>query len=430
VKLGPPDPVAVALAATKDKDKSLPELLKLFEAAFPLVRTTNSDFLHSFALLLHQTNGKHTAQVVALLEQAVALSPLDANLWAELGAGYAYFARFDDALRCCDESLRLNPNQSTARWNRSLELLARGEWEEGWKDYRYGQVLGKRPVRSPEAEWNGENIGNRTLYLSCEQGIGDMIQMLRFVADARVLAGPDAKIIVEVYPDLLPIFGSKDLVPGATQVVAVHPSYAFQCGEKDPVHASLMSLPRILKVTPDNLKPFPYAPHFTARDEIRNSLPVRVGLVWKGSKAHADDSKRSLSDEDILNLIQPMDDRFQFVNLQYGYDASVSFRNGSGPIDIEKPTITTFYETAEVIKTLDIVVGVDTSVCHLAGAMACPVFLMLAATPDWRWGREGEKTPWYANHYLFRQKELGDWPSVISRVRQTLINFADARSVK
>lgn len=409
--------IYAAQDALRDNSVSLTDKLTACEAAFPYLRNDNGEFVRQFALLIFHKNGVHTEQALNLLLQAIALCPNDAGMWAELAAAYAHFARFDDALRCCDESLRLNPNQNTARWNRSLELLARGQFIEGWNEYRYGNTVGNRPVRAPYPEWDGKPIGQETLYVWCEQGLGDSIQMLRFIKEVREMAGEGAKIIVEIQPELLPIFGTID---GADQVVVIHPSMAFQCGVKDPHHVSLMSLPRIFGWGVGEwygASQFPYDAGFYGRTALPTG-PIKVGLVWQGRATHGNDKARSADITVMKAISDACGDGFQFVSLQYGAD-----KNDTSITNMAYPDLTTFAETAQVIMGLDIVVGVDTGVCHLAGAMGCPVQLMLSKVTDWRWGRDTALTNWYPNHRLIRQQNIGDWSNVIETVVSQLKKF-------
>ena len=321
-----------------------------------------------------------------------------------------------------------------ARWNRSLEFISRGvsetketgydQWFEGWRDYDYGRQLGMRPTRSPWPEWDGSPIAGRTLYIWQEQGIGDSIMLLRFVRHARQAAGPDAKIIVEMQADLLPLF---NFVPGADQIVITHASGAFQCSDKDPVHASLFSLARILKITPGDIAKdaWPYPPGFTMREKKPDGLPLRVGVVWRGNKGHVNDARRSMNIENMRPIIDLHDDaEIQIVSLQYGET------DDEKTVLMERHDLKTFHETACVIKTLDVVVGVDTGTLHLAGAMAANTMMLLSRNVDWRWGRTGNTTMWYPNHRLVRQESLNDWGPSIEFVKGVLLSMREEKAMK
>ena len=182
-----------------------------------------------------------------------------------------------------------------------------------------------------------------------------------------------------------------------------------------------MSLPAALHVTSKEeiIIGRPYIEVlYTPTSHIKNTQNLKVGLVWAGNPSHRNDKFRSISVHSFACLLDlPCD----FYSLQVGESAGDlrSFSSPNSIVDLGEH-IDNFLDTAHFIQNLDLVIGVDTSVIHLAGAMGKPVWLLLSANSDWRWGLDQKDTIWYPTMQLFRQRKLGEWDDVLEKVKAEL----------
>ncbi|HEY4253641.1 MAG TPA: tetratricopeptide repeat protein [Roseomonas sp.] len=318
-------------------------------------------------------------------------------------------AESEAALR---EALRLRPDYPDARVHLAFTLLQAGRFAEGWQAHEHREgakawARGRR--RFPVPRWQGEPLAGRRLLLHAEQGLGDTIQFSRYL----VGMAPDAGVLVQVQAPLLPLlrgqFGRIALLGDA------EPLPAFD------LEAPLLSLPHLLG---DVAAPTPYltpdAGRLAAWRARLAAMPgIRVGLVWAGNPGMAADARRSIA----LAALHPLGavPGITFVSLQHGPAASE-------PTPAGLPMLATdlhdFVETAALVAALDLVIGVDTAVIHLAGALGRPVWLLNRADTCWRWGNRPGDSAWYPTLREFRQPAHGDWGSVVAAVRQALMDFA------
>jgi hypothetical protein len=273
----------------------------------------------------------------------------------------------------------------------------------------------------PAPLWKGETDLGKTLLLHGEQGFGDTLQFCRYAAIAKTQG---LRIVLEVQPPLRRLMSS---LAGCDQVVARGdplPDFDFHC--------PLLSLPRVLGTSDldDIPTSVPYL-QAEAKDEALwagriASLPdgvLRVGLAWAGAPRRespvqaAFDRRRSLPLGALAPILALPGARF--FSLQKGVLA------GPGLVDF-MAEMKDFADTAALIANLDLVISVDTSVVHLAGALGKPVWLLNRFDTDWRWLVEGEETPWYPTMRLFRQRSSGDWAGVIDDVVRALRDYCGA----
>jgi hypothetical protein len=328
--------------------------------------------------------------------------------------------RPDEALASFDRALALDPEATEGHFGKSLVLLSTGRLLEGWRPYEWR----KRRVAETafhglgRPEWSGtEDVAGKTLFIEAEQGLGDTIQFARYVP---LLARMGAKVVLEVQAQLAALLGRLE---GAASVVAR--------GEPLPpfdVHCPLGSLPLALKTEPATI---PAEASYLKADDARIAKwrarigaleRPRVALAWAGNVQHINDRNRSIALSRLASLWSAAWPRFIGIQRELrGEDAELLAREPRVmQIGAE---LDDFADTAAVIALVDLVVSVDTSVAHLAGAMGRPVWILLPFSPDWRWALAGESTPWYPTARLFRQPALGDWDGVIERVRRELDRF-------
>lgn len=356
-------------------------------------------------------------EALVAARHAVTLSPEDASALTGLAHTLRALGRLDDAAAVYAKVVELHPQLDAMRFNHAVCLLAKGDFARGWVEYEDRWSIDSMRKRKPSLRqplWLGkEDIAGRRILLWAEQGHGDTLHFCRY---APMVADLGATVVLGVNPGLRALMSS---LPGVSDVVDhndVPPIFDRQC--------PLMSLPLVFGTTFDTIPasvPYLTAPagHLVQwRDRLGPRRHPRIGVAWTGNPRHMNDRNRSLS----LDMLQPL--------LALGcplYCLQRSLRPAdipafalSGKIRFFGPELSDFSETAALIMQMDLVIAVDTSIAHLAGALGKPVWLMLPRAPDWRWLLDRDDSPWYPTMRLFRQPTFGDWTSVIARVRDSL----------
>lgn len=333
------------------------------------------------------------------------------------GMAHQRLNRLAQALACYDEALATNPDNVAAHWNRALALLVSGRLAEGWDEYEWRWRLAEcqpRPFEQPL--WNGEALKGQPLLLHAEQGLGDTLHLARYLP---LVAERVGELVLECQPPLRRLLA--DSFPFVTVVSAGDPLPDFDR------HLPLLSLPRIFEARLDNIPtatPYLQAPPGAALPPGRAGT-VAVGLVWGGDPAHRNDRQRSLDRQALASLLAIPE--ATFYSLQKGARTSdLADADPAGSAINLAPAIADFVDTAVFIQSLDLVVTVDTSVAHLAGALGRPVCVMLPHSPDWRWLLDRPDSPWYPSARLFRQTAPGDWTGVIRAIAAHLATLRSA----
>jgi Tfp pilus assembly protein PilF len=359
-------------------------------------------------------------EAVACFHKALQINPNYPDAYYNLGLTLHTKKNIDEAITCYQKALRLNPDHALAHWNMSLALLLSGNFKDGWKEYEWGLNLDRISSYSnfQQPLWDGRNIRGLRILLYPEQGFGDTIQFIRY---ASLVAQRDAQVIVACPQELVALLHT---------VEGIHKIFA--CGEQLPNHdmrCPLLSLPFIFETELDNIPA--KIPYITAdpilvqkwRDKVHDdSAKLKTGLVWTGSPKHKNDHNRSILLEKFSPLTELAD--ISFYSLQKG---AASEQAKNPPKDMKfidyTEEIIDFSDTAALMMNLDLIISVDTSVVHLAGAIGKPVWALLPFVPDWRWMLNREDSPWYPIMRLFRQPSLGDWESVIAEVKTELLKL-------
>ncbi|RJF76772.1 tetratricopeptide repeat protein [Azospirillum cavernae] len=315
--------------------------------------------------------------------------------------------RFDEAITLYKRVVALDPDCVDAHWNLALNLLRVGRFAEGWGEYEWRWRRPGTPVEHRGVPaWDGGPLNGRTLLLVCEQGLGDTLQFLRY-AQSQALSG--GSVALRCQAELASLLEGQ---PGIDRVTTT----------RDPpppcdVQASLMSLPGLLGSRLDTI--LAAVPYLRA-PKRRVALPdggFRVGLVWGSSPT---DPSRScpLSALTRLGGIPGL----RVFSLQKGPHADLlSTTPGAGFITDLSAEIADMADTAALMQDMDLVVTVDTSVAHLAGALGRPVWILLPHLADWRWLLDRDDSPWYPTARLFRQTTAGDWGNVVERLEKALL---------
>ena len=365
---------------------------------------------------------RREAEALALAEQTLMLAPNSADAVNARGTLYEGHAEFDQALALYERALALDPQHPDAHFNRGRLLLHLDRWAEGWEGYEW-RLRNKRQKRAffRSVMWDGSPIEGKTIVLHAEQGLGDTIQFCRY---APLMAERGAAVTLAVQPPLRRLLSELPGVPSCHDVGGALPPFDFLM--------PLASLPRLFDTTrstipsPQGYLRAPQEAVLRWRAKLAAPRPaLRIGLAWGGNPEQSNDRNRSATLEALLPLLGVPGT--QFYNLQVGPRAAelAQHRLGDRLIDLA-PDLTDFAETAAAMTALDLVITVDTSVAHLAGALGRPGWVALTTLPDWRWHRSGADNPWYASLRLFRQPNRGDWASVVAEIGVALREKVDS----
>ncbi len=363
-------------------------------------------------------------EAVACFREAIRLEPAYAEAHNNLGAVLAERGDQADAVATLRRAVAVRPDYPDAHYHLAVALLRQGDFAEGWAEYEWRRGKPGFPRRDPAIpDWRGEPPEGRTVLAYAEQGLGDALQFLRY---APLLAGRGARVVVEVPAALARLAAS---VAGVEAVVVA--------GTRPPpcdFQVPLMSLPHLLGgIVPADipyLRPDPAAA--AAWGRRLTGLPgLKVGLAWSGAPRPHDrqsnlvDRRRSLTLAQFAPLagIAPV----TLVSLQKGAAAAQQAAPPAGLalVDVMEE-IGDFADTAALAANLDLVISVDTSVAHLAGALGRPVWLLSRFDGCWRWLLERSDSPWYPTARLFRQSRPGDWQPVVAAVAAALAELAAA----
>jgi tetratricopeptide (TPR) repeat protein len=353
---------------------------------------------------------------VAAFRRALADAPSDidkdrlADIHGFLGQALLALGCYDEALAACDAIAARQPE--VAAWNESLVLLLLGRYQEGWRKYggRWG-IAGHDPPRPDARVPDLAEVAGKRVLLTPEQGHGDLIQFARY---APMLAAQGARVTLQTYVELRVLMQTLD---GVERVIAP--------GEREPpadIVTPLLSLPVVFDTRLDSVPaqvPYLHAPAQRVADWRRRlgrrSRP-RIGLAWWGSQ-HI--PKRSIGIETLRPVLSCPG--IELHGLQKEIPAAQrDWLSSHGGLIDHSEELNDYADTAALISLLDLVVTIDTSVAHLAGALGKPVWIMLQHSADWRWLLDRDDSPWYPTARLVRQKRAGDWEPVVSDVATAL----------
>ena len=361
-------------------------------------------------------------EALAACDAVLQHRPREVGVLGNKAAALAQLGNYVAALRELDAALALDPNDAGLRWNRALYHLVQGRFADAWPDFewRWKRSSYLQWLRSlPEQLWDGTaDLAGKTILLHSEQGFGDAIQFARY---APLLAAQGARVIVGAHAPLRPVLATIDSVSAVIVNGDEMPAVDFHC--------PLMSLPALLGT---NLETIPSDVPYVRSDatlaaqwaqRLGPAKRMRVGLAWAGSPTHEEDARRSIP----LSLLEPLlavPGEFHCLtrDIRDG-DSERMQRWGVGFHGHELPS---FSETAALIQSMDLVISVDTSIAHLAGALAKPLWLLISDPPEWRWMIGRSDSPWYPTARLFRQRDRGNWAEVIARVRLELTGMVAA----
>jgi hypothetical protein len=410
-------------------DDRQPEAAALFGQA---VRVGLDDAAaHNWLGLARLASGRFSAAEAAF-DRALQLAPTDPLYHVNYGTALKEQGFLSAALSAYELALKYQPNYVLARWNRSLAWLQIGDFARGWPEYEWRFRREQSPPRKLDRpQWDGRAAleGNAVL-IHAEQGLGDTFQFCRFAE--RIKQCGASRVVMEVQS---PIAGVLAGCAGVDQLlVEGQPLPAFD------FHLPMLSCPAATQTTLANLpNRVPYlqaepdrVKHWAtvmekleATEQTRAVRPFRIGLAWQGNPHHKLDRFRSMA----LRVLAPLAaiPGAKLYSLQRGPGTEQLDTPAAKAMRIAeltpRPVNNTgdWPDTAAIMMNLDLVITVDTAVAHLAGALARPVWIALAKSPDWRWMLDRDDSPWYPTARLFRQEKLGEWKPVVAEMKEQLV---------
>lgn len=351
-------------------------------------------------------------EALACLHNALAINPAYADAHNNKGFILQQMGRYAQALTCYDAAITHDPSHARYYSNKSMLLLMLGNFREGWELFEWRRKrkdIATFTFNSPA--WDGKApLAGKTLLVQAEQGMGDFIQFCRYVPE---LQARGAKVVLRVHPPLM------KLLAGLAETVAVE-----DAAPAHDLHCLIMSLPFLLGSDIDSIPAdIPYLQAEESRlQEWKQRLGTqnkkRVGLVWSGSKLHKNDHNRSIALEKWEQVLKNAD--IEFHTLQKDITAGEAKFLNLHNVVTHAQYLSDFTDTAALITLMDVVVTVDTSAAHLAGALGKPTWILLPLVPDFRWMLNRADSPWYPTATLMRQKTQGEWQPVIEDVMQGL----------
>lgn len=341
--------------------------------------------------------------------------------------------RLDEAMAQFEKSIEIDPEYAEAYANAGLIHLRRGDFAQGWPLYEWrwrvartrsvlSHFSGDTVERYHQTLWTGEqDLTGKTILLHAEQGLGDIVQFARYLPMVRALA---AKVIVETRQ---PILSLLETLPG---------DYDFRVlGKESPPpfdwHAPILSLPALFKTTQETLpRAIPYLsadPRKTAAwaKLLGEKTRKRVGLAWAGDPRHEDDLRRSIAAASLGPLLGA-DVEFHCLQKVIRPDDAAALQT-LPQLRSHGESLHDFSDTAALMMHMDLVISVDTSIAHVAGALGLPVWILLPWAAEWRWMLNRADCPWYPTATLFRQSTPGDWDGVVARLVAALAQGSSTR---
>lgn len=352
------------------------------------------------------------------LQQALRLAPGAPEILYNFGLVLREMGRSDTALGCFNAVLKAKPDHAEAHFDRALTLIQMGDLKQGFTEFEWRWKLRRaRPRNFKQPAWDGRDLAGATLFVHHEPGLGDMIQFARYAALAQKKGG---RVILESPAELARLLETLD---GVERVV-IHgsPLPPFD------VHAPLLSLPRLLGTaagTVPAVVPYLRPPSINPLGlPAADPKAIRVGVVWSNEartseNRTSEDRHRACPFPHVLELAGIPG--VTLYSLQRGEAAGDLGRHAAEALMFDVGGIIADYaDAAAAVARLDLVIGVDVPIVHLAGALGVPTWTLLSGIGDWRWGAAGETTPWYPSMRLLRQKTRGDWAGLLAFARDAL----------
>jgi tetratricopeptide (TPR) repeat protein len=356
-------------------------------------------------------------EAIVHCRRAIELRPQYAAAHSNLGKAISFLGQYEQAIAEQRIAILIKPDLAQAHLNLSLLLMLTGNWAEGWREFEWRWKMKDFPEATRQLvqpRWDGSDLAGKRILVHTEQGVGDVIQFIRYLPLVTARGG---KVLLEVQPQLARLLTEQNN-PDVT--VLTRTGFDHLPAAEFDVHLPLMSLPLVLeRFEPESAPDLPKPPYLRApaslmerwRGLVGEERRLKVGLVWAGSATHKNDRNRSLP---LAKLAPLVDGRVQFYSLQLGKPAEQAAKPPAGMNLIDLTAhIGDFADTAALMEQLDLLISVDTAPAHLAGAMGKAVWVLLPFSPDFRWQLGRVDSAWYPTMRLFRQTRPTDWDGPI-----------------
>ncbi len=351
------------------------------------------------------------------LRRARIAAPMDAETYTREADIYAELGLYEASWRAGERALSLDPTSHWLTWNFARDRLMSGDLETGFRrldNARYGiPPIVDAPHQVPWPLWRGEDPRGRRLFIVSEQGHGDTLFCLRFIAELKRRGATTLLVADRALAEFCrrQPFIDEVFVPGDPLPAFDHGSLPFSL----PAQLGLSRNQMLGLSTPITVDPAKQAAWAARLPKDR----LNIGIAWAGNPHHMYDHRRSIALERLAGWFDGAGIAWHAV--QVGPAMQDIARAGlSGRLADHSRDIAGFDDTAALMSGLDLVISIDSAPAHLAGVLGVPLWLLLYAPPDWRWGHRGETTPWYPGARLYRQPVAGDWTDVIARVQRDL----------
>ncbi len=389
---------------------------------------TNTEYRFMLAKCLLELQQMARAQ--AELELVLRHKPTDADAWGTLARLWSERHCMPEALQCFERGLAVRPDYAGLIYNRGLARLLAGDLSGGFADYERRFDVPDFPskrIKTTKPLWQGQPLPTQTLLIHAEQGLGDTLQFLRYISLAASRVLRVQLLIQESLTSLAVLPTNVELVHEGART----PHFDCVC--------PLLSLPHLLgpDVAGGHALNIPQTIPYLALDHARSATweqhfttpGLRVGLVWAGNPSHKNDANRSVD----LNTLAPLLalDGVQFYSFQVGprsADLDALEPQVRAKVTDMAPHLKDFGDTAAALVHVDVLVCVDTSICHVAGALGLPVWLLVPWMPDWRWLLERADSPWYPSLRILRQPSYRDWDTVVTTLSKDVKELANPTS--
>jgi tetratricopeptide (TPR) repeat protein len=382
----------------------------------------SAEICNNAGAILHRLGRDEEA--LLWFDRALQRRPAYVGAICNKGAALTYLHRFDDAVAMYRRSRAIDPGHTEAEWALALLNLLRGNFEAGWAGREVRWKVPDLPIAHfdyMQPMWLGHgSVEGKTVLVHVDEGLGDTIQYVRYVP---MLAARGARVVLVVPASLCALLSKLAGVAQCLPMGSELPAFDVYC----PIGSLPLAFGTRLETIPADV-PYLPAPDAARMQAWETRLGphdrLRVGLVWSGNPNHRNDHNRSVP-LGILSELFDLD--ASFVSLQKDPSADDRALLARSEVIDLTDRLTDFTETAALMSCLDLVISVDTSVAHLAGALGRPVWTLLPYTPDYRWLLDRDDSPWYPTMRLFRQSAGRSHAEVIARVRSELSAVNAAR---
>lgn len=413
------------LGITLEKLKRLSDAATVYQKAISL-RPDYAEAYYNYGITLQKL--ERFADAEKSYRQTISLAPNHAKAHSNLGLVLKHQGQFEESEQRFLTALQLDPQFIDAHYNYGLLLLLLGRLKEGWAQYQWfyhPQNTNPSKPNQPNVQapqWQGEPLQGKTILIHSEQGFGDLIQFVRYAEHLKAIG---ATVWVLVTKPLVELFKTvpwvERVLDNGEQHQNVFDYWVFPLALPYWFQTTLETVPLNVPYLSANERKIAWW-----REWLNSQIPAknkRVGLVWAGNPVHSNDANRSIDFTELSTLANC--ENVTFVSLQLGEKAQQELESCPEGLTIlnAAPFIHDFTDTAALLTALDLLITVDSSPAHLAGALNLPVWTLVTKIPDWRWLLEREDSIWYKSTRLFRQSKSGDWASVLENMKTELLKI-------